>query len=293
MSELICPGCGVQMLREQAPDVGIERCPQCQGAYLDRGELNALATGAAGDIEFSPIDVPLDQDRFPPRICPKCPEVTMEKVNLLRLPDLIFDLCPDCKGFYLDHGEFESMNEALRRQAPNQTAEEFRGEHSGHLVRIDRADRTIVEPLAGDGGRVVVSAHLRISVYFRKPLPGELRIYESRWTHVLAHLFNIITGTDVKSGDDSFDQLFSIHSKNREQLDQLLTPACRKALTAFVESKPSVLETPGELSITPEAVTYTEGPYSTKALADMVSQGQPVVGRLIELAGGFDAPREA
>ena len=42
-----------------------------------------------------------------------------------------------------------AYDEALRRRAPNQTAEEFRGEHSGHLVRIDRADRTIVEPLAG------------------------------------------------------------------------------------------------------------------------------------------------
>jgi len=38
-----CPKCGAQLVSIQHHDVTVEECPACQGMWLDRGELEALA----------------------------------------------------------------------------------------------------------------------------------------------------------------------------------------------------------------------------------------------------------
>ena len=96
-----CPNCGCAMQQKEYPDVTTDVCSSCGGVFLDKGELNAIAVGMGGDIEYCSIDAGRHADRFETRICPKCPGEKMQKINLLRLSDLIFDYCPACGGFWL------------------------------------------------------------------------------------------------------------------------------------------------------------------------------------------------
>ena len=126
------------MKQDVAGDITTEVCPKCGGVFLDKGELNILATGIKGDIELCSIDNDFHEDRFQQRSCPKCEAQQMTKVNLLRLSDLIFDYCWKCEGFFLDMGEIQAMNRELKSLTPNKSAEEYRATHSNHLVRIDQ-----------------------------------------------------------------------------------------------------------------------------------------------------------
>ena len=91
MNTLRCPNCKTIMERHPEPDVTIDVCPSCGGTFLDKNELNVLATGMSGDIEYCSIDRTTDKDKFPTRLCPKCSEQEMEKVYLLSYSDIVFD----------------------------------------------------------------------------------------------------------------------------------------------------------------------------------------------------------
>ena len=111
---LICPHCEANMNHVVEPDMTYEKCPRCDGLFLDPGELNTMATGMPGDIEYCSIQADDDdQDRFPVRVCPKCPGQKMKKENLLVYSSLIFDLCENCHGWFLDRGELKKMNAVL------------------------------------------------------------------------------------------------------------------------------------------------------------------------------------
>ena len=93
MENIACPNCQTEMKQDVAGDITTEVCPKCGGVFLDKGELNILATGIKGDIELCSIDNDFHENRFQQRSCPKCESQQMTKVNLLRLSDLIFDYC--------------------------------------------------------------------------------------------------------------------------------------------------------------------------------------------------------
>lgn len=284
---MACPGCGARMKRDCEPDISVDKCLRCRGVFLDRGELNVLATGAAGDIEYSPVDAPLYAERFPVRDCPKCAGSRMRKVRLLRIPDLVFDLCPECSGFYLDRGECEAMNAALREQTPDAAAQEFRGERAGRLVRIDRVDE-VVEVLVEDIERMVGSSHVGISVYFRAPLAADLRILEHKWTTLLARLFGLVTAQRIRTGNEAFDRVFTVHSASRKEALDVLTPGFLALMAVFADERPSVFGLPGEVTVSRVAIGYREGPYPPETTTGMVERSREVVDRLIGLAGLID-----
>jgi Zn-finger nucleic acid-binding protein len=272
------------MTKVQDPDIIVDRCPGCGGVFVDRGELEAVATGAAGDIEYGPVDVPFHLDRFPGRECPKCPGRTMAKVTLLRLSDLIFDRCPHCKGFYLDQGECEAMNEALRQQAPRQSAQEFRDHIGDRLVRVDRIDQTVNEPMASQSGPIPIGGHLQVSVYFRHPLAADVRIFQNRLTTLLVRLFGLVRGQRIATGNDDFDRVFTVRSADKGRVLDLLPPAFVEGMLALVQDGPSVFGTPGDVSLSRTSISYCEGPYPLEELNGMVEATQPVVQQLLELA---------
>ncbi len=134
-----CPHCQSEMKYLKEPDMSIDRCSSCGGLFLEKGELNALASSMKGDIEYNSIQSSDDiTAKFPIRDCPKCSGQKMEKVNLLAFSDIIFDHCPSCESFFLDKGELKEMNEYLKNLTPHDVEQEYRGYRDGHLVRIDR-----------------------------------------------------------------------------------------------------------------------------------------------------------
>lgn len=80
---LICPGCESAMDTVKDIDIWIDRCSQCGGVFLDRNELNIVATGMSDDIEYCSIDERAHEDKFAARVCPVCPDRPMRKIEYM------------------------------------------------------------------------------------------------------------------------------------------------------------------------------------------------------------------
>ena len=47
-----CPRCDVALVARENSGVTIDQCPQCEGIWLDKGELEILATGKERESGF-------------------------------------------------------------------------------------------------------------------------------------------------------------------------------------------------------------------------------------------------
>ncbi len=270
-----CPNCKSEMSKIKERDITIDRCEKCGGIFLDKGELNILATGMAGDIEFCSIDDNIHKDKFGVRNCPKCSclfqnlknseiktcDQKMRKVNLLSHSDTIFDFCPKCEGFFLDKRELETMNLELEELTKNKQPEEYRGHKENHLVRLDKI-KDVVMTGFGPFPYTQNICFLRMSVYFEKPLGIGLRIYSEKQTEKLSKLFGLFKGQDTQIGDEELDRAFIIQGKDKQKIKILLSSKeIKKELLNFVLDKPKILTTPSRIEITDRRIILTEGPY--------------------------------
>jgi Zn-finger nucleic acid-binding protein len=291
--DLICPGCTSPMARVKDTDIWVDRCTRCGGVFLDKNELNVLATGMSGNIEYCSIDDKKHEDMFPPRSCPVCPDQPMHKADLLVYADTIFDYCPKCEGFYLDKGELAATNRELEELTDDKLPEEYRGYRGDHLVRLDRFNDAVLGAvgLAGVAAHAVPVFYLRLSVYFAKPLELDFRMYSEKWAHKLSTFIGAFKKQDVHTGHAVLDPLFVIQgSDERKVRDLLAGEEIQKALVEFKSAKPRMLTMAGQLEIVDRRAVYTEGPHRKGADAnyDVVADPSGIVGRLARLASLFD-----
>jgi len=107
-----CPRCKIELKVEDYRGIEVDRCPQCQGMWLDYGELDQLEDLALdqdeikGTIVYSPYkgDLP----------CPKC-EKPMQRFSY-RAYDLQLDLCEQGHGTWLDAGEENRVLEIMEQR---------------------------------------------------------------------------------------------------------------------------------------------------------------------------------
>ena len=275
------------MKQDVAGDITTEVCPKCGGVFLDKGELNILATGIKGDIELCSIDNDFHEDRFQQRSCPKCEAQQMTKVNLLRLSDLIFDYCWKCEGFFLDMGEIQAMNRELKSLTPNKSAEEYRATHSNHLVRIDQTTDVVD---AGFGGisKLAFAGYIRVSVFFSKEMPPSIRVFQEVWPMRLAKGLGLFWGQDIKTEDEQFDAIFRVQGQDEKNIAKHLDDEARKLLLEFSRARRSIYIRSGSLEITSSGVVYVEGPYTPHGMDDIVERSMPLINELVEIAGKIE-----
>jgi len=99
---------------EDVNGVRVHSCGGCGGVWLDKGELNALAHPAEGDLEYCSLER-LAEDRVTNLPCPACPDVRLVQVNFISYTDIVMDYCPRCQGLWLDRGELDAVTAEVRR----------------------------------------------------------------------------------------------------------------------------------------------------------------------------------
>ena len=106
-----CPKCGENTLDPfgMIEGVHVDFCSGCKGIWFDEGEL-AFYTEM-------PVDVPkmadaMAQGRDTGLPCPRCQDKALVEVNYLPGEHLLLDVCPGCKGVFVDKGELPQV-EAL------------------------------------------------------------------------------------------------------------------------------------------------------------------------------------
>jgi len=259
---LHCPGCGHAMHKVTAPDMTIDECGHCGGTWLDAGELNALATGLAGDIEYCAASHPIIAEDAPDRTCPRCAE-PMRTVRLMRHSEVILEHCQACGGFYLDRGEVEAMNEALRKISREEKGQEYRGTLKDHLVRVDR--HTVFHAafdVLGIAAAPNEEQTLEITVFYREPLGVDLHIHEETLATRVAKVLRFFAPQDIASGDKAFDHAWQVQGSDEAVVKRLLTEPVRAQLLEFRELEPHLFAKPGTLEVLDDCAIYREGPYS-------------------------------
>ena len=122
---MLCPRDGATLTIEKHQGIEVDRCPACNGRWLDHHELATLeATVAAnederaGTVEYAKHASELD--------CPVCGK-RMRAFNY-RAYNLEIDTCEEEHGFWLDAGEEgqlrDVMEERVRGLARASSAEE-------------------------------------------------------------------------------------------------------------------------------------------------------------------------
>ncbi len=289
---LTCAGCGKPMSEEADADMTFHKCKNCGGVFLDKGELNELETGMAGDIEYNTVDQKnvkeTNRDKFPARNCPRCVSQKMEKKALLVYSNIIFDYCSKCGGFYLDKGEVEQMNAHLESLTKSKRPEKFRGEINNHLVHLELVEGEDLRAVLG--GLAVIPEEicvLKISIYFKKPLNLGLRIHSEKWTERFMDLIGASHKKTIATGDKKFDSLYLVQGTNEDQIKSLLS-GVKNELIDIHQNRPKIFSKSGTIEILDNKVVYSEGPYSGEVTYDVQQDSAGVVKRLLRLATLFD-----
>lgn len=103
-----CPHCTVTLEWKAGGYSGLNHCPKCRGLWLDRENLTA-----AGLDKDAPLagDYAAIAGAAPSAI--KCPSDGTGMVTISCLGADV-DACPNCRGLWLDKGEWEKLAEAHR-----------------------------------------------------------------------------------------------------------------------------------------------------------------------------------
>lgn len=103
-----CPRCRGRLSEGRASGVRAEVCATCEGTWLDAGDLTR-ALGVSRKIRV--------QTGEPgPLQCVRCPEQELVEVDYPGT-EVPLDICPDCHGAWLDRGELQGLQAALRPPA--------------------------------------------------------------------------------------------------------------------------------------------------------------------------------
>ncbi|MHC4247824.1 MAG: zf-TFIIB domain-containing protein [Planctomycetota bacterium] len=306
-----CASCGAEMQTDSEPDLKIEKCDACGGLFLDRGELDVLATGLAGDVEFCAFDDELPLDTFKPRACPRCADSEMRKIEFLRYTGVILDHCAECGGFFLDGGELEFVNAALRKISGRERGEELREHRDGRLVTVEVAGGMV--PMGGERAEGAASAvvgyaraaaesaqaatgfaaatgmsTVRASVYFRQPLGVGLRVHAEGWTVKLAKAFGLYRHADIETGAPDFDKRFVVEADDPEGARKALTPDAQKLLVEFAAAKHKLVLERGSLQVLDDRLLYIEGPYAGALKTDVVAAAEEVLAPMLAIAKAME-----
>jgi Zn-finger nucleic acid-binding protein len=112
MKKKTCPNDSQELLRNPFYKTFVEHCPQCRGTFLNVDTVDSLIESPTFKKHWLDKKL-LDPKELntPLRRCPECTTPMRE----FKLPDLDFqfEICLQCQGVWLDHGELDFIDERL------------------------------------------------------------------------------------------------------------------------------------------------------------------------------------
>jgi Zn-finger nucleic acid-binding protein len=115
------------MTKSELHDIQIDECRECNGIWFDEDELRLAKDASWKDINWIDFEIWKHKDQFKmdPRDlkCPKCQKslVTIEYGDT----KVVIDCCPECKGVWLDGGEFKKIIDFLSEEIYTKSFSEY------------------------------------------------------------------------------------------------------------------------------------------------------------------------
>lgn len=111
---MICPKCREDSLADfgMMEGVEIDFCSGCKGIWFDAGEL-AFYMEAGEDVPD--LAAALSRGRDSGCACPRCTTTKLVETRYIANEPLLIDVCPSCKGVFVDSGELPQVETLAAR----------------------------------------------------------------------------------------------------------------------------------------------------------------------------------
>ncbi len=106
-----CPRCSGELrpiVFEEVGSINLDRCPECQGIWFDKGELDRVNDCVWTNVEEMTLGRARAADEK--LRCPRCQGI-LDALSPLDDQELVLDRCPSCLGFWLDKGELDRVRD--------------------------------------------------------------------------------------------------------------------------------------------------------------------------------------
>jgi Zn-finger nucleic acid-binding protein len=108
-------------------DVEIDECNKCKGIWFEDDELRKAKDSTDSDLNWMDFEIWKHKDKFQARArnlaCPQCNQ-TLVTVNYADT-GVEIDYCPECKGTWLDKGEFKKVIDVLTNELLTKSFSEY------------------------------------------------------------------------------------------------------------------------------------------------------------------------
>lgn len=117
-----CPVCNIPLKNIQYEGQSVDICINCEGIWLDEGELQQVVRGLLSEnkVDYQTVkeayrDKPVtySREKLPIRICPKC-NTDMHTFNYYTDSNVFLDRCSSCGGIWVDKGEIEQAAKYIK-----------------------------------------------------------------------------------------------------------------------------------------------------------------------------------
>lgn len=115
------------METQKIEDIEIDVCSHCGGVWFDQDELRKAKDHVEPDANWMDFEIWKHEDKFKfsqrPVKCPRC-NVDMVIINY-NDTNVEIDYCPQCRGTWLDKGEFKNIIEALDAELAHKSMSQY------------------------------------------------------------------------------------------------------------------------------------------------------------------------
>ena len=110
-----CPACKSPLREKGAGGMTLDVCyGGCGGIWFDSSELERVNARAAATLHTI-WNVPVANVKLTePRLCPRCPELVLERKWFSESKKVEIDQCTKCGGIWLDAGEFSRIHDEIK-----------------------------------------------------------------------------------------------------------------------------------------------------------------------------------
>ena len=112
MGSLTCPVCRTCLDRVDLDGRKVDRCPSCNGIYLEKGQLESVVhiVKLLQSVRLAEDDIDTVPDEEKHRRL-RCPQ-DRKKMKKVSVAGLTVDVCDTCGGVWLDDGEITALKMA-------------------------------------------------------------------------------------------------------------------------------------------------------------------------------------
>lgn len=122
-----CPCCNTDLKRKMIKDVEVDECNKCKGIWFEDDELRKAKDFTDSDLNWMDFEIWKHKDKSQARArnlaCPQCNQ-TLVAVDYADT-GVEIDYCPECKGTWLDKGEFKKVIDALTNELLTKSFSEY------------------------------------------------------------------------------------------------------------------------------------------------------------------------